>query len=191
MKKNKLILLTVLLFICFSGFSQEHFTFKDIPIDGTLDTVAAKLEKQGFKILVQGPSVTTLSGEFVNNQCTLILCNSKKSKIVHMIIIALPVKDDWSVLKSSYFELKEQYTTKYGKEKSVEYFAYPYNDNSEGSEMKAVHVGKCSFVSKWDTPLGEITILISKEGKINIYYVDKVNKQINIDEEKESVSNDI
>jgi len=191
MKKQQLIL-TVLILLSVSCFSQEHLKFKDIPIDGNINLFSKLLVNQGFTMSSSKENIIILNGEFITKKnCDIYIFGSKKSNIVWQVGVFFPVDISWSSIKRDYFEIKAQYQLKYGNpEISNEAFLKPYYDG-DGYEFQALKVEKCNYSSFWETETSLIMVSIGSNRKISILYEDKQNYAIQEKEKKEVISKDI
>lgn len=171
-------------------FSQEHLKFKGIPINGDLNTFTNALVKAGFKLDDTDQIINTLSGEFVNNKCTIFVVATKKSKVVWRVKVYLPEVENWFSIKVKYLNLKKEFTEKYGIGDSYEFFSKPY-DEGDGYEMQALELEKCTYSTYFKTVNGSICLEISKFKQIAISYDDKINSELDDLEKKAAISNDI
>lgn len=190
MKTIKLFLIAVLCFFTFSGYSQEHLTFKNIPLNGDVNSFAKELVKQGFGIEETKGNIITLSGSYISRDCEVIICGTKKTNIIWKVNIYLPKETNWYSIKSDFLKLKEQFIAKYGNGKSFEFFSNPY-DEGDGYEMQAVRLEKCRYTTFWETQGGSISLKISKFEQISVSYEDSINSALDDKERAEAVSNDI
>lgn len=185
MKRLITTLIVVLLF-GLTGYSQKssHLTFRDIPIDGNINSFVKKLEAKGYtqeKTLDNG---VRMSGPFLNQNCEVWVYCTPISRITTKVIIYMPKDESWSSLKSTYLTLKEQYTKKYGTPSDIfESFSSPYYEG-DGYETQALELEQCDFVTYWKVPDGDIAVSISKYLQIRLVYEDAQNIQLM---EKESI----
>ncbi len=167
-----------------------HMAFKGIPIDGNINDFAQELAKQGYTLSEKERTRIVLNGEFLSVQeCTITITGTDKSIIPWKIGIFFPEESFWKILKDKYFELKEQFTTKYGEGKSSESFVKPYKDGDR-CEMQAVLFGKCRFSTLWVTETGTVSLWITSNAQVCIEYKDAQNSLVAEKEKKEMV-NDI
>lgn len=187
--KTKLLTVIFCLFVSVV-FSQEHLKFKGIPINGNISAFTSELVKLGFKLEGTDQTINTFSGDFVNNKCTIFIVASKKSKVVWKVKAFLPKDENWYSLKQKYYNLKKEYTEKYGIGESYEYFSKPYYEG-DSYEMQALELEKCTYSTYFETANGTICVEISKFKQIAISYEDKINSDLDELEKKASISNDI
>lgn len=190
MKTNKKLLIIILCVLSNVIYSQEHMKFKDIPIDGSINTFAQKLINIGYKMHKTMGDVIILQGNFVNKECDIYIVGSVKTKIVWRVLVYLPEISDWYSIKSNYFDLKKQFQYKYGEGKSFEFFSKPYYEG-DGFEMQALGVEKCTYVTFFKTESGDISVDISKYKQISISYEDKINCELKNKEANDRIKSDI
>lgn len=158
----------------------EHLLFRDVEINGTVNDVCSALSQLGYSapIPIDGGSVI-VQGDFAGvANCELLVLRSRYEDYVWKIIVIMPENNNWYSLKSDYERFKEMFRKKYGKPDSYEYFSEPYEEG-DGYEHTALSVGKCSYISFFNVPLGTISLRISESGAISIAYEDKINAERN------------
>lgn len=190
MKTTKFFLIATFCLFVLCGYSQEHLTFKNVPLNGDINNFAKELVKQGFTIKETKGNVIIMSGSYVNRECEVLVLATKKTNIVWKVAIYLPEETIWSSIKYDYLKLKEQFITKYGTGKSYEYFSNPYYEG-DGYEMQAVKLEKCNYITFWEKPEGSISLKISKYEQIAVSYEDTINSALDDKEKAETISNDI
>lgn len=180
-------LLTFFFFLSIVSVAQnkntEHLTFKDIPIDGNLNTFISKLKQIGFTHLETEDNLAMFSGDFAGfKNCGIGVSTLSNKDLVHKIFVIFPVKKTWSSLYGNYYDLKQMLADKYGTPSIVseEFESSPQPDNDD-SKMYAVKFDKCKFKSVWLTNKGEIQLLIDHNDVISCYvtlaYFDKINSE--------------
>ena len=89
--------------------AQEHLTFKNIPIEGSVSAYVAKLEAVGFYLLHENDGRSAiLQGSFAGfDDCTVYVIGSKSSKTVWKVVVGLPHQLSWSSTRSRYEDLKK------------------------------------------------------------------------------------
>jgi hypothetical protein len=190
MKTTKFFLIATFCLFVLYGYSQEHLTFKNVPLNGNINNFAKELVKQGFTVKETKGNVITMSGSYINRQCEVLIFASKKANIVWKVAIYLPEETNWYSIKNDYLKLKEQFITKYGIGKSYEFFSDPYYEG-DGYEMQAVKLEKCNYIIYWEKPEGNVTLSISKYRQIKVSYEDSINSALDDKEKSEIISNDI
>lgn len=190
MRAQKIIFLFLFLLLNVYSYSQEHLRFKNIPIDGNIDTFADELIKQGFSKLASKGNIISLTGEFINKNCEIYVVGSKKSNLTWKILIVLPKESSWGSLKENYFEIKKQYQSKYGSGKSYEFFSKPYFEG-DGYELQALRNEGCTYSTFWKTESGSIDLTISASGSNSLSYQDNQNTDIMRKEKEEVIKSDI
>lgn len=191
--KNILVILGISLLSTISVVAQsDHLTFKNIPIDGTIETFIKKMEENGFQqtYLAGDESGAVMEGEFVNMKCEIFILASPKTKYVWKVLVKLPEETSWYSLKSDYFKYKKAYTEKYGKSTDYEFFSKPYYEG-DGYELQALRMDKCSYSAFFNTDNGSLSVSIGKEGCIQLSYEDKENANKRSNEKNDTIQEDI
>jgi hypothetical protein len=125
--------------------SSKHLSFKGVPINGTLNEYVSKMKMNGFTQIGTEDGVALLKGDFASyKNCIIGVSTLKQKDLVSKISVIFPECDTWSSLTSSYFNLKEMLTEKYGKlADCVEKFQSPTLDN-DLSKMYQVKLDACN-----------------------------------------------
>lgn len=190
----KKILFSLLLFIPLFTIAQnkgseEHLTFKDIPINGSIQEFVTELTRIGFKVTLNESSLAAMDGTFANKNCELIIGATSKSKKVYTILVKFNKSNSWYSLKHDYNEFKQLLQQKYHIKPDVtENFYDPYYEG-DGYELQALKRDKCIYISTFKLINGEIVLYISDE--VRIQYIDKINSGINKQEEKSNAYDDL
>lgn len=183
--KRLFYLLTVLM-ISVAAHAQsdavEHFTFKGIPIDGTIAEFGQKLTADGFIIKEKTDEIMELNGNFGGvDGCKVVVFTTPKSKQVYSIMVLFPTAESWYSLKSDYKDYKAMLAAKYGKaETTVERFTDPYYEG-DGYEIQALRLSKASYASFFHTDNGSVTAALSymDGARLFLIYSDKHNDALN------------
>lgn len=189
MKRILLTLCAVILAVTLNA--QEHMTFKGVSMGCNITSFISQLKTKGFTIEHQADNGAILKGDFAGKSgCTVIVLPTKVNKLVWKVVVKFPEKSSWYSLKSEYKTFKESYTEKYGKPESYEFFSRPYEEG-DGYEMTALSVDKCTYVSYYTVPEGNIAVEISDDKCVEVHYEDAINTAIKAKEQETSVSEDI
>ena len=161
---------------------NKHLTFKGIPITGTLEDFAQKIEAKGFKKTFSGKIAAEFEGEFAGySGCKIYVFKIPNRNIVHKVVVVLPEKSSWARLEEEYNKFKGMLTNKYGESSwSSEKFkegALTFNDDAKMASLKE---GNCDYGTAWKVDNGYITVQISSipdtdGGNIGLVYFDKIN----------------
>ena len=197
----KTLLTFLLLFLAlFTSFSQEapktsvsdsinqvikklkedgvpHFTFKDIPMDGSVTEFADQLIKQGFTIEDTNSLGAVLSGSFTGKDVYIVAQATPKTKTVYGVTVVYPQQTSWKVLKSDYDNIKSMLTVKYREPfEVIEEFDDPMHEKY-GTELLALRQEKCTFMSSFSVKEnnGMIILKISSDAGVVINYIDSLN----------------
>ena len=123
---NKIITTILLLTLVFIANAQNsHLTFKGIEIDGACSEFVAKLEKEGYTVILQNGDAVILSGKFAGEEVNVVVPSSP-GEIVWKVAVFFEETDSWMKLKYDYDNFKKALTEKYGEGKSYEFFKAPY-----------------------------------------------------------------
>jgi hypothetical protein len=161
---------------------SEHLTFKGIPIDGTLSMFVSKLKQNGFTYLQTEDGVAMLKGEFASYSGSIVgVATSKGKDLVSKITVIFPTQDNWALLSSNYFNLKELLSEKYGEPaESIEEFS-SHEPEDDGTKMIQVHLDACKYFTSFKTDKGDIQLSIRGDisnAFVMLAYYDKINSEI-------------
>lgn len=167
---------------------EQHLEFMGIPIDGTLNAFARKLQAKGMKIINRADNIITFSGTFAGaSDCTISLFGTSKKEIWRASADSnWDYYTSWSSLSNHYFRWKEILTQKYGNPLvCIEEFQSTYPPDSDAMKWIYVNSGKCNYRSEFYTENGYIILHINNLGinknYVGIIYTDWINEQKNID----------
>lgn len=177
MKRIFSLIIAMMLFVCgISAQDAKHFTFKGIPIDGSITEFGKSLVADGFVKI----NNNTYKGRFLRNEALVALVGDDDNMIWRVAAI-MPFTDTWSILESSFNGYVGLYSEKYGKPSTLtkSFNKNVYNDST--LKMHAVNDGECNYSAIWNLPQGSIEVSIVKgskyrEGTIRIVYTDNANK---------------
>lgn len=169
--------------------AEDHLSFKQVPITGTLNEFCNTLFKNGFEQNTQAfkpskdiPTTAYLKGQFASDACDLMVFATKQSLTVWKVSMSLPIKDDWLTLNYQYFLLKSELKKKFGTGESHEYFEKPYTNN-DLNEMTALRRKKCTYMTYWKVNSGAVLLEICREGRITVSFEDALNTVLKNSEE--------
>lgn len=174
-----IMILSVVSILSFAQ-SAEHFTFKGIPINGTLESFTKKLIDVGCKIEEVSDEGTLLIGSFAGINNSEILVNIIPGKnIVYSVCVIFPSETKWEQLEYDYFSLKDNLIKKYGTPVScIEEFEELYG-NSDNDKLFALEMGRCAFETLFETDKGRIRLHIASSSlagnHVLLNYFDKDN----------------
>jgi hypothetical protein len=192
----KKIIALVLLFITILASAQEHLKFKNVPIDGSLNSFVQKLNDEGLALDLEKYSnqIAVLHGDFAGlSNCTFHILTTK-SGTVCKVMVTSDNYYSWRTVKSEYNKYKELYLGKYTYEAEYEFFSRPYYEG-DGYELSAIALDKAHFVTFFKAEGGGITVRIgainSSKGFIRFIYEDDKNMNRYSDEKTKTISEDI
>jgi hypothetical protein len=200
MKRHFFTLIFVLTTMLTFAQTSEHLSFKNVPIDGTLDEYVAKMKQSGFTMRSAENSgllfrsstmhstengVAILKGDFAAyKNCIVSVVTLKGKDLVSKVTVTFPSKDTWSGLSGIYFDLKQMLTEKYGKPSDVvekfdvPSYSQPKDDNDKIFEVK---MNRCEYYTIFETAKGSIRLTImpvDMECYVTLAYIDKINSEI-------------
>lgn len=164
--------------------TNEHMTFKGVPIDGTLNEFVSKMKNSGFNHVGVENGIGILKGDFAGYKgCIVGVATLKQKDLVSKITVIFPESDTWSSLSSDYFYLKELLTEKYGEPREVvEKFDTRIEPRDDNSKMHEVGMDRCKYYTTYETEKGSIQLSIDHESVMSSYvtlsYFDKINGKI-------------
>ena len=182
---KRILTIAVLIFSFMFVIAQtpnNHLTFKGIPITGTLESFAQKLEAKGFEKKYSDKTSVEFEGEFAGySGCKILAYKIPNRNIVHKVEVFLPEKSSWANLEEEYNQFKDMLTNKYGDptvhSEEFEKGASTVNDDTK---MLSLKEKKCYYVSLWEVDNGTIIMGIfptpdKDDGQIALFYYDEIN----------------
>lgn len=157
---------------------EKHFTFLDIPINGSIKEFVKQLKKQNFKLDDLTKVDAILTGRFTGELVQLLVQGTEET--VGSVSVIFPERDLWKDAKSKYNYVKSNLIEKYGQPKVVtEKFDAPYFDGS-GNEKQALKEGQCVYEATFSTNTGNgmIRIQIHSDMSVMLVYVDTINYRL-------------
>jgi len=183
-------LLTIVAFIFSFMFvmaqtPNKHLTFKGIPITGTLENFAQKMEAKGLKKTFSGEIGAEFEGVFAGySECKIYVIKIPNRNIVHKVVVFLPPKSSWARLEEEYNQFKGMLTNKYGEPAlQSETFKEGTSVVSDLSKMSSLKAGNCDYWAEWKVENGYIEVNIGSMsdtyyGYIRLFYYDKINSAL-------------
>lgn len=164
--------------IIFVPKTEEHLSFKGVPIDGKIDNVVILLEKMGYtKDDVYG-NVVVMQGLYEGERVEIYVFSTPISRIAYQIVVCYPETHSWQLLKSRYSNTVKQFVQRYGiPSDHSELFLSPFYEG-DGYEIEAVKDEKCKYASYFKAKNGYVDIRISKLCHVNITFIDDKNADI-------------
>lgn len=163
---------------------EQHLEFMGIPIDGTLNAFARKLQAKGMKITARDHEAILLSGNFAGySDCFITILSDPLGKTVWTVGVHLPSYDSWSSLSSCYFRLKDMLTQKYGTPYNcVEEFQSITQPNDDFTRMLYTKMDQCNYASLFKIPEGYIILdivngITTPDPSVRLTYTDRINEQ--------------
>lgn len=178
---KRLLVLMLFVLCAMVGHSQEHMTFKGVPIDGPLKTYVANMQKAGFTLEGVNDGIAYMKGDFAGRRnCTVAVVTLKSIDVVSKIAVLFEAREKWEDIHSTYTTLKEMLTEKYGSPSECEEKFTGYRQPTEGRDkMYELKMDRCKFNTVWSTDKGRIEMKIVKgrydNGMVMLSYYDKIN----------------
>lgn len=181
---NRIIFLIALMLCCIASIAQstnQHLTFKGVPIDGSLSEYVSKMKSAGFSYIGTQDGTAILQGDFAGFKGFIIgVSTLKNSDIVNTIGVIFPEKDDWSSLEENYQHLKKMLTEKYGKpSECVEEFQGYGSPNDNSDKLHRLKMDRCTYATVFETPKGDIQLSLEHQSVsscfVKLQYWDKIN----------------
>lgn len=153
----------------------KHFTFLDIPINGSIKQFVKQLKKQNFVLEEITDVDAVLNGRFSGDKVQLLVQGEKET--VLSVTVIFPLRKSWTETKETYNYIKTILITNYGEPKiTTENFEKPFVEGL-GNEKEALKEGKCVFENHFTTETGEgmLGLKIHTDMSIVLEYVDTAN----------------
>lgn len=157
---------------------QEHFTFLEIPINGSIKQFVNKLKKKDFKLEDITDVDAVLKGRFTGEQVQLLVQGKKET--VASVIVILPERESLFEATSRYTYIKSKLIQKYGEPEIIEEKFEEFNNKTYEDEKKALKDGLYIFESHFlsENGNGMIRLKIESDLCILIDYVDTKNYKL-------------
>lgn len=181
---NRIISLVALMLCYIASIAQtsnEHLTFKGVPIDGSLSEFVSKMKSAGFSYIGTQDGTSFLHGDFAGFKgCIIGVSTLQNSDVVNTIVVIFPEKDDWSSLEGNYQQLKMMLTEKYGKPSaSVEEFQGYGSPRDNSDKLHRLTMDRCTYVTVFNTPKGDIQLSLGHQSVsscfVRLQYWDMIN----------------
>lgn len=172
--------------------SGNHLEFKGIAINGPKDSVADAIEKMGFTFVDGGDDGALFNGKFAGiDNCQILVSSSPHTKQTYGISIFTPENLNWWSVKAEYDRIKSMLGKKYGRPSDcTEFFHDPYEEG-DGYELTAFNTGNAIYVTRYSTPVGDISVMITQNAQLLITYSDRINREEHEAAEGIEAENDI
>ena len=182
---KRILTIAVLIFSFIFVMAQtpnNHLTFKGIPITGTVESFAQKMEAKGFRKIDSDKTCVVLEGEFAGySECNIYVIKIPNRNIVHKVAVVFPKESSWANLEKEYNQFKDMLTNKYG-EPSLhsETFKDGASTFSDAAKMSSLKEGNCDYWTQWKVDNGAIKMDIglmpyTNDGYIRLVYFDEIN----------------
>jgi hypothetical protein len=143
-----------------SAFAQQHLKFKNLPIDGSLESFTEKLVVAGFTADSKRSNYQFLKGKFAGIDGCKIFAYTSPDK-VYEVEVDFP---SYTLNNVLYDRLKSMYTYKYGKGMEENY----YDVNTRTQRVRTI----------WNLPTGEILLYYGGADVLVVKYTDTINAKL-------------
>ncbi len=178
---KKMIFSLCVILAAFTGYAQEHLSFKGIPIEGSISTFCQKLKAKGLVQIHSEDNIRLFSGDFTGRDASIGVIADQSGKNVFSVVVILPKSEEWNTLVSTYEYYKDLYTEKYGKPTFCKE-NNPSHSDSNFSLMHELYEGRVIYGCVFNATGGTIELTIDKaegylQGQVIIRYKDAQNIQ--------------
>ena len=185
MKKTKIFLVIAILFCTFANVmgqsSNEHLTFKGVPIDGSVSNFVNKMKQKGFTYVRNYDRKAIMNGTFAGYNDCYVYIYPNGTDIVRMVAVSFPECKSWTTLYGNYVDIKSMLIKKYGtpfkEEERWDSYSEPKDDNSK---IWAVKMERCKFQTVFRLDNGIIMLNISSidmHCNVGLVYSDDINSE--------------
>lgn len=156
----------------FAQNSNEHLTFKGVPIDGTLKEFVSKMESKGFTFVENMNGTAALRGDFAGyKDCLIGVSTFENSNKVNTIVVIFPEMNDWSYLENAYQKLKDMLIKKYDRPSDcIEEFQGYGSPSDNFEKLHRLKMDQCNYATLFKTPKGDIQLSL-EHGTISSCFV--------------------
>ena len=184
---NKILLCLFVVAFSFATYAQtesQHLTFKNVPIDGTLNVFVANMKAQGFIAKVDRGGKATLYGDFAGyKDCEIYVYTLQNKDLVSTIAVLFPECSNWSTLENNYLKLKSMLTQKYGEPAEVvEEFQNKYAEDDDNSKLHELRMDRCNFTTIFKTDKGQLILKMVADNysdcHVLLSYYDRINRMV-------------
>lgn len=158
MKKIVCSIFAIALFSC--AVAQEHLTFMDVPIDGTLDQFKKHATDKGLTYVQRVSGVDFFFGNYLDYDCVVGSVSLESQDLVYSVLACIFTNEDWQSLQKNYSDVKNKLTKEYGKPKEEEE-KFLVSARTDEEKFQAVVDNKCSYNASFVTKLGEIDVSVT------------------------------
>ena len=157
---------------------KEHFTFLDIPINGSIKQFVKELKNKDFKLEDITEVDAVLTGRYTGEKVQLLIQGKKET--VASVIVILPERESLFEATSRYTYIKSKLVEKYGEPEIIEEKFEEFNNKTYQDEIKALKDGLYIFESHFLSKNGNgmIRLKIESDLSILISYVDTQNYKL-------------
>ncbi len=164
--------------------SNEHLTFKGVPLKGSLNRFVKKMEAEGFSRPIYKEGWATMEGgTFAGlDGCDLSIYTIGKRATVYSVCVKFANQNTWDTLYYNYAYLKIMLAKKYG-EPALCVEDMPSERVLDDREVfEGLRTGSVTFITSFHLPEGFITLCIESLGYrdynyVTLTYTDRENSE--------------
>lgn len=191
---RRLIALFAFITIAFASYAQgsnEHLSFKGIPIEGSMTEFCQKLKAKGFTYLGSENNNAAFQGDFTGRNVTVGVAATDDGRDVFAVVVFFDPCGEWKTLVGTYDYYKDLYTRKYGQPTTLIENNPAYSD-SNTALMAEVYQETVVWGCAWEVTGGEIELSIENsygiyEGMVMISYRNSQNVEAKIQNDLEDI----
>lgn len=170
--KKFLLIVICLAAASLAGRSQQHLLFEGVAIDGDINPFVKTLIDKGFR---QIKSDAALRGKVFGQAATVLAASNPDDGTVYLVMVTFDTKKLWENIRTCYESMKMQLSVRYGDPLvSREEFS---SELAEADPLLALKYGNCTYLSHYTAPGGEISLSISRDAQVNLYFIDTENSR--------------
>ncbi len=182
MKKYLLVFVAFVMGVAAWGQSaSKHLTFKELPIDGTQEEFARKLERIGFTFVRVDSEGTMLAGGVAEYpDCEVAVFTPRGVRDVSSVGVIFPGRTSWAEVMKDYSTLKNMLIRKYGTpDKVMEQFLCSMRPSSDDEKLNCLREDQCKYATSFDIDEGDILLQMGHDNHgvcyVTLGYRDKQN----------------
>lgn len=181
---KKILLSIIVVALSFTAFAQtesQHLSFKNVPINGTLNEFVTNMKAQGFIAKVDRGGKATLYGDFAGyKDCEIYVYTLQNKDLVSTISVLFPECSNWNMLEGNYLKLKSMLTQKYGEPAMVvEEFQNQHIQDDDNSKWREFKMDRCIFSTTFTTDKGQLILKMTmddyRDCHVLLSYYDRIN----------------
>ena len=167
---KRLFLAAAALLLALAASAQGHLSFEGMSLEGEYNTFTRIMRRNGFRFSTKDKQEPFMRGKVLGEEAEVTILVTPKTYQVYMLMVSYPQRSGWETLKNQYNSMKMKLYARYGNpQMSVEQFSSPLAENNP---IAALEHGNATFVANYNVPGGEIILSLSKDARVQLYYMD-------------------